>query len=113
MCEHAMFDNPPHENLKNEGQRTQVSRTSRVFPDFKSFPDLGMIFRSILDRFGSNFGSILVKKMMSKIDTKNKSEKQRKITNFGAKMVSSPSPKPESDEERKAAFFFVGACWFY
>ena len=63
------------------------------FSDLKSFPDLGMIFRSILDRFGSHFGSILVMKTMSKIDAKNNSGQLRKITNFGAKMASPPSPK--------------------
>ncbi len=70
MCEHVNFDNPPHENL--EGQRAPIWRKSHVFSDLKSFPDLGMIFRSILVRFGSHFGSILVIKTRSKKEAKNR-----------------------------------------
>ena len=64
------------EKLIFEGQRAPKVRNSHVFSVLKSFPDLGMIFRSILARFGSNFGSILVIKTRSKKESKNREPKR-------------------------------------
>ena len=80
------------EKLIFEGQRATKVRKSLVFCVLKSWPDLGVVSRSILANFGSHFGSILVMKTISKIDAKNNSGKLRKITNFCAK-IASPLPK--------------------
>ena len=60
------------EKLILEGQRAPKVKGSHIFPKFKSCPDLGTIFRSILVRFGCHFGSILVIKTRSKIESKNR-----------------------------------------
>ena len=71
-------------------------RNSRVFSDLKSFPDLGMIFRSILARFGSHFGSILMIKTRSKIDA----------THRGSKLPPKAEMKTYSTWERETRIFF-------
>ena len=69
------------------------------FSGLKSFPDLGMIFRSILVRFGSHFGSILVIKTRSKNETKNRGPKRASEWG-GVPRLGTPSKRDQGGSPR-------------